>query len=120
MALEFESSLEAGFQIATLQGPLCAEPVQGMAYVVESLKVDETEGHDTEGTDMFFMTRSNKWLISRVAHSKKAQAKGSVISGVRDACRKGLLDWSPRLLLAMYSCDIQASSKLLIDAELRY
>jgi ribosome assembly protein 1 len=120
MALEFESSLEAGFQIATLQGPLCAEPVQGMAYVVESLKVDETEGHDTEGMSMLFMTRSIKWLISRVAHSKKVQAKGSVISGVRDACRKGLLDWSPRLLLAMYSCDIQASSKLFIDAELRY
>lgn len=46
-----------------------------------------------------------------IAHSKRTQAKGSLISGVRDACRKGLLDWSPRLLLAMYSCDIQASSE---------
>lgn len=35
---------------------------------------------------------------------------GSVISAVKDACRNGLLDWSPRLMLAMYSCDIQASS----------
>ncbi|CAG8728183.1 16455_t:CDS:2, partial [Acaulospora colombiana] len=26
---------------------------------------------------------------------------------------KGLLDWSPRLLLAMYSCDIQASTEVL-------
>jgi ribosome assembly protein 1 len=47
--LEYESSVEGGFQIATLQGPLCAEPVQGMAYLVESLKATETDGQDTEG-----------------------------------------------------------------------
>lgn len=41
-----------------------------------------------------------------------AQVTGSVTSAVRDACRNGLLDWSPRLMLAMYSCDIQASSGL--------
>ena len=28
---------------------------------------------------------------------------------MRESCRQGLLDWSPRLLLAMYSCDIQAA-----------
>jgi ribosome assembly protein 1 len=37
------------------------------------------------------------------------QVEGSVISAVRDACRNSLLDWSPRLMLAMYTCDIQAS-----------
>jgi len=36
---------------------------------------------------------------------------GSLISSVRDACRNGLLDWSPRLMLAMYTCDIQASGE---------
>ena len=35
-----------------------------------------------------------------------------MISAVRDACRNGLLDWSPRLMLAMYTCDIQCSSKV--------
>ncbi|CAG8760241.1 10288_t:CDS:2, partial [Acaulospora colombiana] len=74
--LEFESSLEAGFQIATLQGPLCAEPVQGMVYVVESLKVDETEGQDTEGMDLL-ISATTASLIFYAAHSKKAQAKGS-------------------------------------------
>jgi ribosome assembly protein 1 len=33
------------------------------------------------------------------------------MTAVRDACRNGLLDWSPRLMLAMYSCDIQAASE---------
>ena len=40
-----------------------------------------------------------------------AQVTGSFITAVRDACRNGLLDWSPRLMLAMYECDIQASSE---------
>ncbi len=45
---------------------------------------------------------------------------GSFISAVRDACRNGLLDWSPRLMLAMYTCDIQASGELaLICAHIR-
>jgi len=92
---DFESTLETGFQVATFQGPLCAEPVQGMAYFVEKLEVNEQAAH---GED---------------AHSKLASAKGSLISTVRDACRKDLLDWSPRLMLAMYCCDIQASTDVL-------
>jgi len=39
-----------------------------------------------------------------------SQITGSLISSVRDSCRNGLLDWSPRLMLAMYSCEIQCSS----------
>jgi len=46
-----------------------------------------------------------------------SQVTGSVISSVKDACRNGLLDWSPRLMLAMYSCEIQASSE---SCELSY
>jgi ribosome assembly protein 1 len=36
---------------------------------------------------------------------------GEVIKTVQQAIKQGFLDWSPRLLLAMYSCEIQASSK---------
>lgn len=36
---------------------------------------------------------------------------GEVIKSVREAIGQGFLDWSPRILLAMYSCEIQASSK---------
>jgi translation elongation factor EF-G len=50
-------------------------------------------------------------LLILTVKSKMAQVTGSLISAVRDACRNGLLDWSPRIMLAMYSCDIQASSE---------
>lgn len=46
---DFESTLETGFQAATLQGPLCAEPVQGMAYFVERLDINEQATHEEDG-----------------------------------------------------------------------
>ncbi|KAH9942913.1 P-loop containing nucleoside triphosphate hydrolase protein [Amylocystis lapponica] len=92
---DFENHLEAGFQLATLQGPLCAEPVEGLAYFVESVELDN-EGIEVERQ-----------------HNRMPQIAGAFISSVRDACRNALLDWSPRLMLAMYSCDIQASADVL-------
>ncbi|KXN88123.1 Ribosome assembly protein 1 [Leucoagaricus sp. SymC.cos] len=92
---DFDNHIEAGFQLATFQGPLCAEPVEGLAYFVESVEADQAG------------------LEKEMEHNRMAQVTGSVITAVRDACRNGLLDWSPRLMLAMYSCDIQASTDVL-------
>lgn len=93
--VDFTGYVETGFQLATFQGPLCAEPVEGMAYFVESIDVN-ADGVQKE-----------------IVQNRLSQVTGSVISAVRDACRNGLLDWSPRLMLAMYSCDIQASTDVL-------
>ncbi|KAI1789569.1 translation elongation factor 2 [Ganoderma leucocontextum] len=95
LALAFDNYLETGFQLATFQGPLCAEPVEGMAYFVEAITL-EREGIEQEQ-----------------ASNRMAHLTGSFISAVRDGCRNGLLDWSPRLMLAMYTCDIQASTDVL-------
>ncbi|KAG2359651.1 P-loop containing nucleoside triphosphate hydrolase protein [Suillus spraguei] len=93
--VDFTGYVETGFQLAMFQGPLCAEPVEGMAYFVESIDVD-ADGVQRE-----------------IVQNRLSQVTGSVISAVRDACRNGLLDWSPRLMLAIYSCDIQASTDVL-------
>ncbi|KAG2152996.1 P-loop containing nucleoside triphosphate hydrolase protein [Suillus bovinus] len=93
--VDFTGYVETGFQLAMFQGPLCAEPVEGMAYFVESIDVD-VDGVQKE-----------------IVQNRLSQVTGSVISAVRDACRNGLLDWSPRLMLAIYSCDIQASTDVL-------
>ena len=37
---DFDNHIESGFQLATFQGPLCAEPVVGMAYFVEQIDID--------------------------------------------------------------------------------
>ena len=44
---DFDGHIETGFRIATLHGPLCAEPVDGMAFFVESVEIDE-EGIEKE------------------------------------------------------------------------
>jgi translation elongation factor EF-G len=38
---DFDNDIERAFQLATFQGPLCAEPVEGMAYFVEQVEIDE-------------------------------------------------------------------------------
>jgi ribosome assembly protein 1 len=38
---DFDIHVETGFQFATFQGPLCAEPVEGLAYFVEALDIDQ-------------------------------------------------------------------------------
>ncbi|PPQ99188.1 hypothetical protein CVT26_014111 [Gymnopilus dilepis] len=92
---DFDNHIETGFQLATFQGPLCAEPVEGLAYFVEQVEVDREA------------------LEKEMEQNRMSQVTGSLISAVRDACRNGLLDWSPRLMLAMYSCEIQASTDVL-------
>ena len=44
---DFDGHVETGFRIATLHGPLCAEPVEGMAFFVERVEIDE-EGIEKE------------------------------------------------------------------------
>lgn len=86
--------------------------MEGLAYFVESVEVDR-EGLLTEQgafavLALYYQARS---LLFVSEHNRMPQIVGSFISAVKDACRNGMLDWSPRLMLAMYECDIQASSK---------
>lgn len=85
-------AVETGWQMAMQAGPMAAEPVQGMVYFVEKIEVSQAE----EG-----------------AHVPLAQVAGQLLSAVREASRQSLLDWSPRMMLAMYSCDVQASAEVL-------
>ena len=118
---DFDHHIETGFQLATFQGPLCSEPVEGIAYILESLEVasEETKS-ETGGALAFSQCYSpgnfrGEWGLIRtlLVQPNYAQVSGSLMTAVRDACRNGLLDWSPRLMLAMYSCDIQAASEFL-------
>lgn len=82
------------FQLATAQGPLCHEPIQGIAVFLEAVTIEPSGSTETSARENF------------------GRLTGEVIKTVRDSIRQGFLDWSPRLLLAMYSCEIQASGKL--------
>ncbi|CAZ83804.1 unnamed protein product [Tuber melanosporum] len=93
IARGLEDRISHAFQLTTAQGPLCHEPIQGIACFVEGA-VNSPDDENLEGA----AARSRNYEI---------------IASVRDAMRQGFLDWSPRLLMAMYSCDIQASTEVL-------
>jgi len=46
---DFDHHVETGFQLATFQGPLCSEPVEGMAYFLESFEVGSEETKSETG-----------------------------------------------------------------------
>lgn len=93
------------FQLATAQGPLCHEPVQGVAVFIEEVIINHSNGSGTATpTDLTFTSELS-------ANTRLTNLTGEVIKVVRDSFKAGFLDWSPRLLLAMYSCEIQASSE---------
>jgi len=90
---DFSDNISYAFQLATAQGPLCHEPIQGIAVFLEEVTV--TAPSDEESS----------------TREKLGRLTGEAIKLVRESIRQGFFDWSPRLLLAMYSCEIQASSK---------
>ena len=47
------------------------------------------------------------------ANQNLGRLTGEIIKTTRESIRQGFLDWSPRILLAIYSCDIQASAEVL-------
>ena len=91
----FRDKITYGFQLATDRGPLCQEPVQGVAVFIEEVSITPSEDETT-------------------ARDSIGRLTGEVIKTVQQSIHKGFLDWSPRMMLAMYSCEIQASSKLSI------
>ena len=46
---ELCDAIEQGFQLATQSGPLCAEPMQGLAFFVEQVAVNEDALRETRG-----------------------------------------------------------------------
>ncbi|KAB8217984.1 P-loop containing nucleoside triphosphate hydrolase protein [Aspergillus novoparasiticus] len=87
---DFCDKIAYAFQLATGQGPLCQEPMQGAAVFLEEITVNASE----EELDLGRLT-------------------GEAIRLVRESISQGFLDWSPRIMLAMYSCEIQASTEVL-------
>jgi ribosome assembly protein 1 len=88
----FADRVVQGFQSATYQGPLCYEPMQGVAVFLEEISINCSDEEAAQNV---------------------VRLTGEIIPTTREAVRHGFLDWSPRILLAMYSCEIQASAEVL-------
>lgn len=81
-----EGSILTGFQVASSQGPLCHEPLWGIAVEVDS-ELDE-----------------------HVDEKEIAALSGQVITATREAIDQAVLSCSPRLVEAILLCVISVSS----------
>jgi ribosome assembly protein 1 len=94
---DLSNKIMHAFQLSTQQGPLCHEPVQGIAVSIESFSFSPSPLTDS--------TLPSPELTSRLT--------SEVIKSAREAIRAGFLEYSPRLYLAMYLVDISATTEVL-------
>nr|CAD7397519.1 unnamed protein product [Timema poppensis] len=95
--LEYDSSFINGFQMATLAGPLCEEPMMGVCFIIEEWIV-----LDKPLADVLIETRQPYGPFS-----------GQIMSVVKEGCRRAFQVQPQRLMMAMYSCNIQANAEVL-------
>jgi ribosome assembly protein 1 len=87
--MSLRNSIVSGFQIAANAGPLCDEPMWGLAFIVEPYIF-------ADGSDA--ANHSDQYSIF----------SGQVITAVKEACRAAVLQNKPRLVEAMYFCELTA------------
>uniref|UniRef100_A0A182QG62 Putative rRNA methyltransferase n=1 Tax=Anopheles farauti TaxID=69004 RepID=A0A182QG62_9DIPT len=92
---QYESSFLNGFQMASLAGPLCDEPMQGVCFLVERWELDVTVGVD---------------LALVASHGPLS---GQIMSAVKEGCKKAFQNQPQRLVHPMYSCNITVNSDVL-------
>ncbi|CAI4049745.1 hypothetical protein SKDZ_14G1590 [Saccharomyces kudriavzevii ZP591] len=95
----YSDSIKNGFQLAVSEGPLANEPVHGMCVIVES--VHEMSQNEIDAIED---PRYQQHIVD---------LSGRLITSTRDAIHEAFLDWSPRIMWAIYSCDIQTSVDVL-------
>lgn len=98
-AKRLESSVISGFQLATAAGPLCDEPMWGLAFVIEAYIYPYSGQNDESETHQ----QSEQYGIFA----------GQIITTVKDACRAAVLQNRPRLVEAMYFCELNTPTEYL-------
>lgn len=98
-----ESSIIAGFQLATAQGPLCEEPMWGLVFTVEA-----RVSRKAKGPDHAEVGDSHEMDIASIS-DQYGPFSGQVMTAVKDACRSAMLARSPRIAEALYFAEVSTT-----------
>ncbi|XP_072762084.1 elongation factor-like GTPase 1 isoform X2 [Anoplolepis gracilipes] len=90
----YDSSIVNGFQLATLAGPLCEEPMMGVCFVLKKWEIFDTPQSDSGGQN-------------------QGHLGGQLMSACKEACRRIFSLRHPRLMTATYSCSVLVNSDVL-------
>lgn len=99
-AEDLESSVLSGFQLATAAGPLCDEPMWGLAFVIEA-SIYPSNGQPSDAGSS--VHQAEQYGIF----------SGQVMTAVKEACRAAVLQKKPRIVEAMYFCELNTSTEYL-------
>ncbi|GBM48499.1 Elongation factor-like GTPase 1 [Araneus ventricosus] len=135
--LNYDSTFVSGFQLATLCGPLCDEPMMGVCFIVEDWtfekeafaavddeivdkglsRMDLNDGISCKNISKLSKECDSESVGSSILSSSNSTPFGpfigQIMSTVKEACKKAFQAQPQRLMCAMYSCNIQVPTDML-------
>ncbi|XP_074011526.1 elongation factor-like GTPase 1 isoform X2 [Numenius arquata] len=132
---DFDNSIVSGFQLATLSGPMCEEPLMGVCFTVEKWEMNKVG--EMLSTDTALTSSCTDEVCSANEHQDSSQSvpkspekiskhkgevlladcygpfSGQLIATMKEACRYALQAKPQRLMAAMYTCEIMATAEVL-------
>lgn len=116
---DFDHSVIQGFQLACAQGPLCAEPMHGVCFILERWNIHQpqetqeaTENNDTTSAEELnadpLPVGATKQIVIPFG-----PFSGQIISTMTKTCRQAVLAQPTRLMLAMYLCYMQCTQEVM-------
>uniref|UniRef100_A0A8C4QLF5 Elongation factor-like 1 n=1 Tax=Eptatretus burgeri TaxID=7764 RepID=A0A8C4QLF5_EPTBU len=139
---DYDNSIVSGFQLATLAGPICEEPMRGVCFFLErwetrgvqtprsvsegitevklaSLPSGDEQQSDTESEGGGSMAKEGGSVAGSersdegIRSDSYGSCSGQLISTMKDACRFAFQMKPQRMMAAMYTCEIQATADVL-------
>ncbi|KAG6615387.1 putative elongation factor Tu GTP-binding domain-containing protein [Phytophthora cinnamomi] len=98
---KLENSIVTGFQMASSAGPLCDEPVWGVAFIIEDVVFHEKKKEEDKSEE------------EKAEASKYGPLSGQVISIMRTTCLMAFVKQPVRLVEAVYECTVQCQAEQL-------
>lgn len=105
---KLENSIITGFQMTTAAGPLCDEPVWGVAFIVDdviwnNITADASQDEEASTEEAGSISATNQF----------GPLSGQVISTMRTSCRIAFVKQPVRLVEAIYDCTVQCLAEQL-------
>ncbi|XP_075966032.1 elongation factor-like GTPase 1 isoform X3 [Anarhichas minor] len=135
---DLDNSIVSGFQLATLSGPMCEEPLMGVCFSVEKWDIQSSappqhqdsleEDSISHGTLEDSKVEGSSETLAEGTTDRPLQARrrpgaasadcygpvsGQLIAAMKEACRHAFQAQPQRLMAAMYTCEIMATAEVL-------
>jgi ribosome assembly protein 1 len=107
---DLENGVNLGFQLATSKGPICEEPLEGVAFFIENF---EYNNNTSELTNIIndklneLKVESSDEETTIITKQRHVQTRSSqCLLLMKDACKRAFEAQPQRLMVALYKCEI--------------